>query len=334
MISLRRYRIAIRCLALVAIMTVASTLAWVSPSRGHLGPIALSIGSAIILLWAVTDAPMCCLEAVEQIRVFRRSIDADSARNMRQFRRKSRFLGSEIRKWFKTGNRAASEVPSPASPFAGKNVLIADDDFEITQMLGMRFEGLGMTVLRTSDALQLLFGVHKVKADLIVVDVNMPTGNGLALCELLNSDKTFARLPVIIYTGSSADDTVRRCRALGAHYVLKAPHSWPEIEKILHRLFNSNVSHEKAPAPEDQQPHETTDRAESVATTSSPDRPCVAPPPAPLRPDVLPSPDLPKSLSENRRGLARFVESAEQNVPVPLSADGSRIGTKFDFCTF
>jgi hypothetical protein len=41
------------------------------------------------------------------------------------------------------------------------------------------------------------------------------------------------------------------------------------------------------------------------------------------------------SLSENRRGLAHFAgrpqqkeQSSEQNVPVPLSADGSRIGSK------
>ena len=32
-------------------------------------------------------------------------------------------------------------------------------------------------------------------------------------------------------------------------------------------------------------------------------------------------------LSENRRGLAHFAMPCEQNVPVPLSVDGSRIGS-------
>ena len=36
----------------------------------------------------------------------------------------------------------------------------------------------------------------------------------------------------------------------------------------------------------------------------------------------------PKSLSENRRGLAHFAVPWEQNVPVPLSSAGSRIGSK------
>ena len=33
-------------------------------------------------------------------------------------------------------------------------------------------------------------------------------------------------------------------------------------------------------------------------------------------------------LAKNRRGLAHFAESSEQNVPVPLSADGSKSGGK------
>jgi hypothetical protein len=41
---------------------------------------------------------------------------------------------------------------------------------------------------------------------------------------------------------------------------------------------------------------------------------------------AAPAPD--KSLSENRRGLSSFVESSEQKGSVPLSADGSRIGSQ------
>jgi len=37
-----------------------------------------------------------------------------------------------------------------------------------------------------------------------------------------------------------------------------------------------------------------------------------------------------KNLSENRRGLAHFAESAEQNVPVPLSSAGFRVGSYSD----
>jgi len=38
----------------------------------------------------------------------------------------------------------------------------------------------------------------------------------------------------------------------------------------------------------------------------------------------------PQNLSENRRGLAHFAESSEQNVPVPLSSQGFRIGSELE----
>ena len=41
-----------------------------------------------------------------------------------------------------------------------------------------------------------------------------------------------------------------------------------------------------------------------------------------------PRPPNVKSLSENRRGLAHFAVPWEQNVPVPLSSAGSRLGSQ------
>jgi hypothetical protein len=37
---------------------------------------------------------------------------------------------------------------------------------------------------------------------------------------------------------------------------------------------------------------------------------------------------LTKNLSENRRGLAHFAESSEQNVPVPLFTNGEHAGRR------
>lgn len=120
---------------------------------------------------------------------------------------------------------------------AGKTVMIADDDLEITQMLVLRFKHLGMVPSRTPHAIQILLGAHQTKPDLVILDVNMPTGNGLAVCEMLASAEGLERLPVIVYTGCSSEQTARRCAELGAHYVLKGPHSWKVIEQIVCGLF-------------------------------------------------------------------------------------------------
>ena len=280
-----RFRIALSWLALIATLVVICMLAWGGPPYNQVAQqIALYCGTAIILLWAGTEAVLFCVAAAAKKTRLRSAIGADSAQAARMSSRKSRFLASNGRKASEAGDVAANAEALPAPAFAGKTVLIVDDDFEITQTLVMRFERLGMTALRTSDALQLLYGVHKVKADLVVLDVNMPTGNGLALCEMLNGDESLAGLPVIVYTGSSSEVTVGRCRELGAHYVLKAPHSWPAIEEIVYRLFCSG---QQAPLPPDREPHETTDQAEPVTAMLRSARPGVAQPPA-----ALPSPAM------------------------------------------
>jgi DNA-binding response OmpR family regulator len=284
-----RFRITFGWLALIAMFTVAGTFVRDPQSPDDVArQFVLCCGTAIVLLWSVADAVLFCGEAAEKKKLHSRTTGADSTRAARLARRKSRFLALEAIKLSEVRDAAAHAEASLLPPFAGKTVLIADDDFDITQTLVIRFERLGMTALRTSDALQLLFGVHKVKADLIVLDVTMPSGNGLALCELLNSDESLARLPVIVYTSCSSEVTVRRCRALGAHYVLKAPDSWSAIEKIVYHLFCVG---EQATARPNWEPHETTREAEPVPIISSPDHISVMQPPI-----ALPSPALPQQV--------------------------------------
>jgi CheY-like chemotaxis protein len=274
MTRLRRHPIALRWFALIAILAVASTLAWDPPSSDHVtAQIALYFETAFILLWSGTEVISFCRETARKKTLHRRTTAADSAGAVQLSQRNSRFLAPDVQKRFEPGGEAANVVTLPLLSLAGKTVLIADDDFEITQSLVMRFERLGMTALRTADAVQIFFGVHKVKADLVVLDVNMPTGNGLVICGMLNRNESLASLPIIVYTGCSSEATMARCRALGAYYVLKAPHSWSAIERIVYHLFCPGQKTSVAP---DRKPHETTVQAEPAPAMSSPDRPPVA----------------------------------------------------------
>ncbi len=76
-----------------------------------------------------------------------------------------------------------------------KTVLIADDDFDLAQALAIRLTQIGLHAVRTCDALHALIGVHKLLPDLIIIDVNLPSGNGLAVCEMLACDPQRAMFP-------------------------------------------------------------------------------------------------------------------------------------------
>ena len=70
--------------------------------------------------------------------------------------------------------------------------------------LGGGCNSSAIQVLRSPDSAHALMGAMKTRPDLVILDVNMPGGNGLAVCEMLASDPHYAGIPVIIHT-SSAD---------------------------------------------------------------------------------------------------------------------------------
>ncbi len=124
-----------------------------------------------------------------------------------------------------------------------KQVLVADDDFEITQSLSIRLKQLGCSVMRSPDALHALLGAQRLRPDLLILDVNMPGGNGLAVAEMLAGDAECCKIPVIMHTGCSDELTLARCKHFGHHHVQKSPHSWTEIKAIVCKLFDIVPDH-------------------------------------------------------------------------------------------
>ncbi len=122
-----------------------------------------------------------------------------------------------------------------------KTILIAEDDTALAKAIAMRLEQLGFATMRSPDAMHALLGVHKLQPDLIIQDINMPGGNGIAACEMLASDPTLAKIPVIIHTGCSDEQTKRRAREIGAQYVLKTPGSWTQLRAAVCDLIGEPV---------------------------------------------------------------------------------------------
>ena len=120
----------------------------------------------------------------------------------------------------------------------GTKILIADDDDDLRCLLAMRCRGLGLEVVTASDGLSALRLACDDPPDIVCMDVNMPGGNGLAACELLAEDPRFSQVPVIVLTGQSDRDIVRRCHGLGSYYVPKCADVWPRIAPILEKFLD------------------------------------------------------------------------------------------------
>ncbi len=143
----------------------------------------------------------------------------------------------------------------------GPRMLVADDDPAIVRLLAERCASVGFNVETATNGVQALIKAIRSNPDIMVIDVNMPEADGLAVCaRLLDSGRS--ALNVIVVTGSRAAATVERCEGFGAYYVRKGPGFWMGLESALTETF-PNMAYRL---------HELQSLPKSAETTN---RPCV-----------------------------------------------------------
>lgn len=95
-------------------------------------------------------------------------------------------------------------------------VLIADDDPTTLLALGAALRKQGFHVETAADAMQAVMKAVRVEPDAILLDIQMPGGNGLtALRRIKQSSKT-ATIPVIAITGTPTPELREEVVGLGA----------------------------------------------------------------------------------------------------------------------
>jgi CheY-like chemotaxis protein len=114
-----------------------------------------------------------------------------------------------------------------------KRILIVDDDRDFTEGLATRVRSLGVEVFVAHNSLSAITTFGQARPDLVCLDVEMPTGDGLRICEFLGSSPDTANVPVIILTGRSDPETVRRCGELNANYVRKSQDLWGRLKPVI-----------------------------------------------------------------------------------------------------
>jgi two-component system NtrC family sensor kinase len=101
-------------------------------------------------------------------------------------------------------------------------LLIVDDEASVRRRLRQIFEGAGHRVLVAPDAPKALSLLHQEHCDLVMLDIEMPGVDGLALCRLLRAQAATKQLPIVIF--STSDDENRKVEAFAAgadDYIVK-----------------------------------------------------------------------------------------------------------------
>lgn len=108
-------------------------------------------------------------------------------------------------------------------------ILIADDDVALLEALRLRLEAHGFAVVTAQDGYSALDRATHLRPDLLILDVNMPAGNGFSVQTRMRKHPELALTPVIYLTGSTADSVDRSAAALGAFAVIHKPFRTDEL---------------------------------------------------------------------------------------------------------
>ncbi len=116
-------------------------------------------------------------------------------------------------------------------------ILVADDDLTLSRLIEHRLHERGYQVLVTQDAVQTWHAIQRESPDLVVLDIKMPGGSGLAVLRRLKQNLNNRAVPVIVITAAEDQATLQQAMALHPEAVLRKPLHAPDLEFEIARLL-------------------------------------------------------------------------------------------------
>ncbi|MFF3765113.1 response regulator [Streptomyces sp. NPDC001922] len=126
-------------------------------------------------------------------------------------------------------------------PGSSGRVLVVDDNKVIRQLIRVNLELEGFEVVTAADGAECLEIVHRVRPDVITLDVVMPRLDGMRTASRLRSDPTTRDIPLAIVS-ACAQQEVDRGQTLGVEAFLAKPFEPAELVQVVRRLVDSRRS--------------------------------------------------------------------------------------------
>lgn len=120
-------------------------------------------------------------------------------------------------------------------PLAGKYVLVVDDGFVIAELAEIMLETAGAktsTCTNGQEALDWLVQ-NPGKADIVLMDVQMPTMDGITAVTIMRSDPVLKAIPVVAMTAGATKTKIDELLAAGMTDYITKPFTQEQLEDAL-----------------------------------------------------------------------------------------------------
>ncbi|MFF4217833.1 response regulator [Streptomyces nondiastaticus] len=136
----------------------------------------------------------------------------------------------------KTRTQRGGRAYSRGVPGLSGRVLVVDDNKVIRQLIRVNLELEGFEVVTAADGAECLEIVHRVRPDVVTLDVVMPRLDGLNTAARLRSDARTCDIPIAIISACTQLE-VEGGRSAGVDAFLAKPFEPAEMVRLVRRLM-------------------------------------------------------------------------------------------------
>jgi two-component system chemotaxis response regulator CheY len=97
-----------------------------------------------------------------------------------------------------------------------RTILTVDDSASIRQMVKLTLKSGGYEVIEAVDGNDGLAQARRVRADMVITDLNMPGMNGMTLIREIRKLPSYMGVPILFLTTESATELKAEAKAAGA----------------------------------------------------------------------------------------------------------------------
>ena len=118
----------------------------------------------------------------------------------------------------------------------GATILICDDEPNLRELMRVSLDP-GYVFAEAADASEALTLADRLRPDLVLLDVMMPGGSGLAVIESLRSNPELAKVPVVVVSAFTSDGDRLAAHDAGADGFVGKPFDPDELASIVEELL-------------------------------------------------------------------------------------------------
>lgn len=113
------------------------------------------------------------------------------------------------------------------------HVLVVDDNLDAAEVLALLIETEGFTASVARNLATAREALQTHRPSIVLLDLNLPDGNGMALLSEIKADARTAAVQVVVLSGMLDDKVMTQARELGACAFLVKPFEHEQLSQVL-----------------------------------------------------------------------------------------------------